>query len=123
MKEKTTNLYFAKCRKCIMDIVMNYYDNEKEITPRPDYIEYYTILLKKDENQFVDLFDRSKKMMLINSVSNTIETYDFDLIMEYEPLSNYLEIEKANKKEAEITLSVICKTKSLNLNYGYKDRK
>ena len=45
MKYNINNLYFAKCRYCIMDIFMSYYKGGKEIMPRPDYVDYYTILL------------------------------------------------------------------------------
>ena len=44
MKYNINNLYFAKCRHCIMDII-NVTDKEGHIiSPHPDYVDYYTIL-------------------------------------------------------------------------------
>ena len=45
-REKVSDLYFAKCRHCIMDIINSYSVDGKEIIPRPDYVDYYTIVKK-----------------------------------------------------------------------------
>lgn len=120
MKLKTQNLYLAYCRKNIMDIIMDYYENEKRIDPRPDYVDYYTIVYRKNDGTFVDLFNNKTKFSFVSEVKNLTEHYDSDLLICYEPLNNYLTNEKINKKEAYVIYDVISKTRKLAPKYGYK---
>ena len=55
MKNKVDKLYLAKIRSCIMDIVMTFVSDGKVIEPRPDYFEYYTILIRKNEGDLSNL--------------------------------------------------------------------
>jgi len=123
MKNKVDKLYLAKIRSCIMDIVMTFVSDGKVIEPRPDYFEYYTILIRKNEECFIDVFNPKNKLKKdINS--ETLEYYQENLIIELEPLSNYLEIkEKISNKEINLIFNVITKTKKLEKKYGYKSKK
>jgi len=117
------NLYFAKCRRCIRDIVMSYYEDGKEIVPRPDYVDYYTILLFKN-GQYVDVFDKNKKYIDWLLVDNEYEYYKADQILELYNLSDYIDTrhQKLNSKECELVVDTIQKTKMLKLEHGYKKR-
>lgn len=125
MKYRIDDLYFAKCRKCIMDIVMNYYEEGKEIVPRPDYIDYYTILLKKNDYHYINIFDKKNNLRFVKVEDNMEETYGCDLILEVESLANYFGMysDKINKKECKKIEDNIIKIRKLNnRTYGYKNR-
>lgn len=123
MKYNINNLYFAKCRHCMMDIFMSYYNNDKEIVPRPDYVDYYTILLFKN-GKYINIFDKNKKYKDVSHVKNDQEYYLADLILEANPLSDYVsqKYKKITNKECELVESSIEKTKQLKLEFGYKKR-
>lgn len=122
MKEKIDNLYIAKCRYCIMDIINSYYDGDKEIVPRPDFVDYYTILYKRND-KYMDIFDLKKNILMIENPEDVIEFYNGDIILEIEPLSNYIEgYEKLSTNQCELVLSTLVKTRKLTENYGYKNR-
>ncbi len=121
MKYNINNLFFAKCRHCIMDIINVTDDNGNVMTPHPDYIDYYTILLLKD-NKYVNIYNRGIKYKDISQVDNVQEHYDEDLIIEACGLNNYIDMKhkKISTKECELIDVTIQKTKSLKLKYGYK---
>lgn len=123
MKYSINNLYFAKCRYCIMDIFMSYYKGGKEIMPRPDYVDYYTILLFKN-GKYINIFDKNKKYKDVSQVKNGQEYYVADLILEVNPLSDYVseKYKKISDKECELVESMIEKNKQLKLEFGYKKR-
>ena len=123
MKYNINNLYFAKCRHCIMDIFMSYYEKGKAIVPRPDYVDYYTILLFKN-GKYVDVFDKNKKYKDVSQVKNNQEYYVADLILEINPLLDYVsgKYKNINDKECELVETTIIKTKKLKLEFGYKNR-
>ena len=121
MKYDINNLYFAKCRHCIMDIIMTYYEDDKEIIPRPDYVDYYTILLFKD-GKYINIFDKESKYIDGLQITNKNEHYDEDIILKLYSLDNYLtcENQRISTKEAFFIESTIEKTKKLKREYGYK---
>lgn len=123
MKNNISNLYFAKIRSCIMDLIMDFELDGKKIVPRPDYYEFYAILLQKEEKKFINIFDPKRKLkMEINSTDLTF--YDGDLIIELEPLINYIDAkEKFSNKELGLVYDVIAKTKKLKPEFGYIDYK
>ena len=121
MKYNINNLYFAKCRHCIMDII-NVTDEKGHImSPHPDYVEYYTILLLKD-NKYINIYNKGIRYKNISQVDNNEEQYDGDLIIEICSLTDYIDTEymRISTKECELIRDTIQKTKSLKLKYGYK---
>lgn len=90
MKEKIEGLYFVKCRHCIMDIINSIYIADKEIIPRPDYVDYYAIVKKKDDNLFVNLFNKKENQVHSYNLKNIETYYDSDIILSLTPLSNYI---------------------------------
>ncbi len=123
MKLSINDLYFAKCRHCIMDMYLSYYRDGKEIVPRPDYEDYYTVLLFKD-GQYVNAFNNKIIYTSASMVKNTKEYYDKDIILEIDKLSNYIPVEreKISHKECQLIEGTITKTKSLKLEYGYLNK-
>ena len=121
MKYNINYLYFAKCRHCIMDIIMNYKEDEREIKPRPDYVDYYTILLYKS-GKYINVFDKYRIYINKYLILNDKEYYKGDLILEVNPISNYIgrSIDKLSFKECQLIENTIVKTKSLKHEYGYK---
>lgn len=121
MKYNINYLYFAKCRHCIMDIIMSYKVDGREIKPRPDYVDYYTILLYKN-GEYINIFDKYKVYKNGYLIDNNKEYYKGDLILEVSPISNYIgrNLDKLSFKECQIVEDTIVKTKSLKLEYGYK---
>lgn len=121
MKYNINNLYFAKCRHCIMDII-NVTDEKGHImSPHPDYVEYYTILLLKD-NKYINIYNKGIRYKNISQVDNNEEHYDEDLIIEICSLTDYIDTEymRISTKECELIHDTIQKTKSLKSKYGYK---
>ncbi len=121
MKYNINNLYFAKCRHCIMDII-NVTDNEGHImSPHPNYVDYYTILLLKD-NRYINIYNKGLRYKNISQVDNNKEHYGEDLIIEICSLTDYINTgyKKISTKECELIDDTIQKTKSLKLEYGYK---
>ena len=121
MKYNINNLYFAKCRHCIMDIINVTDDNGNVMTPHPNYIDYYTVLLLKD-NKYLNIYNRSIRYKNISQVDNDQEHYNEDLIIETCSLTNFIDTEymKISTKECELIDATIQKTKSLKSKYGYK---
>ena len=115
------NLYFAKCRHCIMDIINVIDENGHIMSPHPDYVEYYTILLFKD-NKYINIYNKYIRYKNISQVENNEEHYDEDLIIEICSLTDYIDTEymRISTKECELIHDTIQKTKSLKLKYGYK---
>lgn len=121
MKYNINNLYFAKCRHCIMDII-NVTDEEGHImSQHPDYVDYYTILLSRD-SEYINIYNKSIRYKNISQVDNPEEHYGDDLIIEMFNLSEYIDTEykKVSTKECELIDDTIQKTKALKLEYGYK---
>lgn len=120
MKYNVGNLYFAKCRHCIMD-VFNVMDENGIVSPHPDYVDYYTILLLKKGN-YVDVFNKKVKYIDVSQVNNPEEYYDLGIILELYPLSEYVNIEKNRVSTNECLLmeTNIKNEKSLKMKYGYK---
>ena len=121
MKYNINNLYYAKCRHCIMDIINVTDENGKVMTPHPDYVDYYTILLLKGK-EYVNIYNRGIKYKDISEVSNNQEHYGEDLIIEICSLTNFIDTEhkKISTKECGLIDDTIQKTKSLRIEYGYK---
>ena len=121
MKYNINNLYFAKCRHCIMDIINVIDENGHIMSPHPDYVEYYTILLFKD-NKYINIYNKGIRYKNISQVENNEEHYDEDLIIEICSLTDYINTgyKKISTKECELIDDTIQKTKSLKLKYGYK---
>lgn len=121
MKYNINNLYFAKCRHCIMDII-NVTDNEGNIiSPHPDYVDYYTILLLKDD-RYISIYNKDLRYKNISQVDNKLEHYSEDLIIEICSLTDYINTryKKISTKECELIDDTIQKIKSLKSKYGYK---
>ena len=123
MKYNVNNLYFAKCRHCIMDIVNVTDDNGNIMSPHPDFIDYYTILLLKD-NRYVNIFKKGLRYRNINDVDNDEEYYGEELIMELHRLSDFIDNEQTrySTKECKIIGKTVQKTKSLDYQFGYKKK-
>ena len=121
MKYNINNLYFAKCRHCIMDIINVIDENGYIMSPHPDYVEYYTILLFKD-NKYINIYNKGIRYKNISQVENNEEHYDEDLIMEICSLNDYIDTEymRISTKECELIHDTIQKTKLLKSKYGYK---
>ena len=122
MKYNINSLYFVKCRHCIMDIINVTDENGNVMIPHPDYIDYYTILLWKD-NKYVNVYNRGIKYKDISEVDNNQEHYEEDLIIEMCSLTNYIdtELKKVSTKECELIDDTIQKTRLLKPQYGYKN--
>ena len=121
MKYNINNLYFAKCRHCIMDII-NVTDNEGHImSPHPDYVDYYTILSLKDD-RYINIYNKGLRYKNISQVDNNKEHYGEDLIIEICSLTDYINTgyKKISTKECELIDDTIQKTKLLKSKYGYK---
>ena len=118
---KVANLYLAKCRHCIMDII-NVTDEENHImSPHPDYVHYYTILLKNEDGSFIDIMNKDVALIHSLDCERPEENYDSNIIFDYEPLSNYLkDYDKLSYRECLIALEVIKQTKGLKDTFGYK---
>ena len=119
MKYDIDNIYFAKCRHCVMDIVNVIDENGQVVFPHPDYVDYYTILILKN-GKYVNIYNKDVNYKYISQVENDQEYYYDDLIIEMYPISNYVDAERMSIKDCELVDSTIQKTKSLNIEYGYK---
>ena len=65
LKYDISTLYVAKCRRCILsDLIINFEVDGRIIEPIPDYFDYYTILQKRDDGVFIDIFN--PKSLVIN---------------------------------------------------------
>ena len=124
MKYNTTDLYFAKCRHSIMDIVMTYQEDDKIISPRPDYVDYYTIILLKD-NKYINIYDKHIRYRYQIELNVEDEAYDADLILEMHSIKDYIDDDyrKLNINECRLVQSTIEKTKKLTRKHGYKKGK
>ena len=124
MKYNIKNLYFAKCRHCIMDIINVTGENGQIMSPHPDYVDYYTILLLMN-NKLINIYDKNIKYKDISQSNNIQEHYDEDLIIEMNSLADYIgtEYKMVSIKECKLIDSTIQKTKSLKYQYGYKIEK
>lgn len=121
MKYNISDLYFAKCRECIMDIENVLDCNGTIKASHPDYIDYYTILLFKNK-EYINIFNKHVKYKNASQIFNNQEYYDAHLILEMHTLSDYIETEyrKVSEKECNLIASTIEKTKTLKSEYGYK---
>ena len=121
MKYDINDLYFAKCRHCIMDIVNVTDENGQIMSPHPDYVDYYTILLLRD-NKYVNIYNKNIKYKFISQSNNNKEHYGEDLIIEIYNLRDFIDTKRnrVSTKECELIDSTIKKTKSLRAKYGYK---
>lgn len=125
MKKYSINdLYFAKCRHCIMDISNVVDENGNVLLPRPDFIDYYTVLLLKN-HKYVNIYDVNAKYKDSNCVINDEENYGEDIILEIHSLLDYIDTshKKISTKECELIDMTIQKTKSLKIKYGYRSTK
>lgn len=120
-REKVSDLYFAKCRHCIMDIINSYSVDGKEIIPRPDYVDYYTIVKKTNGETFTSVFNKNKIFTKYIDNKNTEEHYSSDIIFSLIPLSDYIKnIDSLSKRECLIVLDMIKKLNGYKTTYGYK---
>lgn len=121
MKYNINRLYFAKCKHWFMDIINVIDENGNIISPHPDYVEYYTILLLKD-NKYINIYNKDLKYKNISQDNIDKENYNEDLILKICSLSNYTSIrhKKISTKECELIDDTIQKTKLLKIKYGYK---
>ena len=87
MNYKKDYLYFAKCRKCIMDLVNDFYDENKIVRPRPDFVDYYAILYKKKDGSYININDSETKLREVTDYDNVEETYYCDLILEIDRIA------------------------------------
>ena len=85
MKYNINNLYFAKCRHFIMDIVNVSDENGQIMSPHPDYVDYYTVLLLRD-NKYVNIYNKSIKYKDISQLDNNQEQYVEDSKIDMERL-------------------------------------
>lgn len=121
-KFNVEDLYLGKCRYCIMDIINSLCFDGEIINPRPDYIDYYTILLKNSDNTFTDIFSMDTSLIQSTDCKNLEENYDSNIILDYEPLSLYVkEYDRLNYRECLLTLDIIKKMKNLKDTFGYKN--
>ena len=121
MKYSINRLYFAKCRHFFMDIVNVTDESGHIITPHPDYIDYYTILLLRDSN-YINIYNRGIKYKALSQIDNDKECYDKDLIIEVHSLTEYIDTEhkRVSHRECELIDSTVQKVRSLKPKYGYK---
>ena len=121
MKYNINNLYFAKCRHFIMDIVNVTDENGQIVSPHPYYVDYYTVLFLRD-NKYINIYNKNINYQNISQVDNKQEHYGVDLIIEMCGLTEYIDTEykKISTKECELIDDTIQKTKSLKRQYGYK---
>lgn len=126
MKKEIDNLYFAKCRMYIMDYITNYYQDKVLVTPRPDYVDYYTILYKRSDGNFVGVGDNKNNICISFEQVANLEHYNRNrIILEIEPLANYLlnKYDKFSNKECQLIQDTIIKTKKLDcFSYGYRKK-
>lgn len=123
IREKTDNLYFVKCRHCIMDIINSYSVDGKEIIPRPDYVDYYTIVKKNKDGSFTDVFNKDNTLVRnIGLEGFNIEEYYYkNIIFSLEPLSKYIKnYDSLSKREWLIVFDTITELFNLKPTYGYK---
>ncbi len=123
MKYKIDSLFFAKCRHYVMDIINVTDDSGNIISPHPDYMDYYTILLLKN-NEYVNIYNKGISYKH-PSIQKEEITYDKDVILEISSLLEYVDEKhkKISKKECELVDETIQKTKSYKIEYGYKSNK
>ena len=124
LKYDISTLYVAKCRRCILsDLITHFTVDGRIIEPTPDYFDYYTILQKKNNGVFVDIFN--PKSLIINYIDceNSKRYYEGIILFEHEPLLNYVTYyNKLNFRECLISLEAIVKSLGLKmLTYGYID--
>ena len=116
-KYDTSSLCFAKCRHCIMDIINSYSMDGNIIEPRPDYIDYYTILKRK-----YDTFNENSTFIRYTKCENLEENYNNDIVFYTIPLDEYIkEHDKLSYKECLTALTFIKKIKGVKDEYGYVD--
>ena len=122
MKYDINNLYFARCRRCIMDIINVTDENGHLMFPHPDYIDYYTILLFKN-NKYISIYNKNIIYKPISQVDKIEDYYDGDIVMKAYSLINYIDTEykKISAKECQLIGNTIKKTKGLKKKYGYKN--
>ena len=117
------NLYFAKCRKCIEDYIMSYYENDVLISPRPDYVDYYTILYMKND-KLVNIYDSNIKYEYQENVLDVESNYKEDIIffmIPFSELSEYIvDKKRMSYRDCCIIEEKIMNEKKLKLSYGYK---
>lgn len=121
IREKTDNLYFVKCRHCIMDIINSYSVDGKEIIPRPDYVDYYTIVKKNNDETFTSVFNKNKKFTINFDNEHVEEHYGNDIIFSLSSLRDYIKnTDYLSKRECLIVLDIITKLNNFKTTYGYK---
>lgn len=124
MKNNINNLYLAKCRRYLSDLYTFYFENGVSVVPVPDYVDYYTILLIKD-NKITSIFEKDRQFKYLEESDDVSKYYSLtspSLIIEIEPLINYIETyndTKLTNKEIDLIYKTIHKTKQLKNNYGY----
>jgi hypothetical protein len=121
MKYKLDSLFFAKCRHYVMDIINVTDDSGNIISPHPDYIDYYTILLLKNK-KYVNIYNKGIRYKHPTMQKEEI-TYDKDIILETSSLLEYVDKKhkKISERECELVDEAIQKTKSYKIEYGYKN--
>ncbi len=104
-----------------MNIINVTNENGQIMSPHPDYVDYYTILLLRD-NKFVNIYNKSIKYKDISLSDNNQEHYGEDLIIEMRVLTDFIDTKhkRISTKECELIDSTIQRTKTLKCQYGYK---
>ena len=105
-----------------MDIINVIDENEHLMFPHPDYIDYYTILLFKN-NKYISIYNKNIIYKPISQVDKIEDYYDGDIVMKAYSLINYIDTEykKISAKECQLISNTIKKTKGLKKKYGYKN--
>ncbi len=105
-----------------MDIINSYMEDGQVIEPRPDYVDYYTILYYH-RGKFVNLYDVKRKYKEISQVTNPKANYDEDIILEISSLADYIREgqKRISRKECEFVENIITKTLSLD-DYCHHNR-
>ncbi len=119
MKYDIHNLFFAKCRWPIMDMIN--IDGPDEGFIHPDYMDYYTIIFFRN-NEYINLFNKKEKYKHVSEVEDSEKYHAFHLILELHSLSDYIDTEhkKVSEKECDLIEGTIEKTLKLVPKYGYK---
>ena len=121
MKYNIRDLYFAKCRHCVRDIINAYYVGGEEIIPSPDYVDYYTIIYYH-KGKFINLYDFNCLYKDIKQVSNPEKNYPEDIILEKASLVDYVREgqKRISRQDCKFVENIISKTLTLNDLSSYK---
>lgn len=121
MKENIKDLYFVECRHYVNDLINSVSFDDKEIVPRPDFIDYYTIV-KKNDNNFTEIFCKRNKLIIEDDINSIQKYHDLDVIISLLPLSDYIKrYDFLSVKDCLLILEAFKGTFRVNDSYGYID--